>query len=90
MLANEIQNRCSVLCPPVQLIFNSLKFVNYLTRTGGQTYITNTALIGRDLPKRQVKKVKIYFSLVYIRAVVALLFFVHGKHLRSCRDGQLT
>ena len=22
--------------------------------------------------------------------VVALLFFVHGKHLRSCRDGQLT
>ena len=23
-------------------------------------------------------------------AVVALLFYVHGKHLRSCRDGQLT
>ena len=22
--------------------------------------------------------------------VVALLFDVHGKHLRSCRDGQLT
>ena len=22
--------------------------------------------------------------------VVALLFNVHGKHLRSCRDGQLT
>ena len=22
--------------------------------------------------------------------VVVLLFFVHGKHLRSCRDGQLT
>ena len=22
--------------------------------------------------------------------VVALLFYVHGKHLRSCRDGQLT
>ena len=21
--------------------------------------------------------------------VVALLFYVHGKHLRSCRDGQL-
>ena len=21
---------------------------------------------------------------------VALLFYVHGKHLRSCRDGQLT
>ena len=22
--------------------------------------------------------------------VVALLFYVHGKHLRSCQDGQLT
>ena len=22
--------------------------------------------------------------------VVKLLFYVHGKHLRSCRDGQLT
>ena len=22
--------------------------------------------------------------------IVALLFYVHGKHLRSCRDGQLT
>ena len=22
--------------------------------------------------------------------VVGLLFYVHGKHLRSCRDGQLT
>ena len=22
--------------------------------------------------------------------VVALLFYVHGKHRRSCRDGQLT
>ena len=25
-----------------------------------------------------------------IVVVVALLFYVHGKHLRSCRDGQLT
>ena len=23
-------------------------------------------------------------------AVVVLLFYVHGKHLRSCRDGQST
>ena len=26
----------------------------------------------------------------FVVVVVALLFFVHGKHLRSCRDGQLT
>ena len=25
-----------------------------------------------------------------IVVVVALLFYIHGKHLRSCRDGQLT
>ena len=25
-----------------------------------------------------------------IVVVVALLFYVHGKHLRSCRDGQVT
>ena len=25
-----------------------------------------------------------------IFVVVVLLFYVHGKHLRSCRDGQLT
>ena len=25
-----------------------------------------------------------------IVVVVVLLFYVHGKHLRSCRDGQLT
>ena len=39
------------------------------------------------------------FSLVYLSpllsrsdivVVVASLFYVHGKHLRSCRDGQLT
>ena len=27
---------------------------------------------------------------VYCILVVVLLFYVHGKHLRSCRDGQLT
>ena len=27
---------------------------------------------------------------VVVVVVVALLFYVHGKHLRSCRDGQLT
>ena len=25
-----------------------------------------------------------------IVVVVVLLFYVHGKHLRSCRDGHLT
>ena len=33
--------------------------------------------------------IPIYFTMVVV-VVVALLFYVHGKHLRSCRDGQLT
>ena len=27
---------------------------------------------------------------ILVVVVVALLFYIHGKHLRSCRDGQLT
>ena len=36
---------------------------------------------------------KVIFSVTLrciVVVVVALLFYVHGKHLRSCRDGQLT
>ena len=29
-------------------------------------------------------------NLFVVVVVVVLLFYVHGKHLRSCRDGQLT
>ena len=29
-------------------------------------------------------------TFIVVVVVVALLFYVHGKHLRSCRDGQLT
>ena len=29
-------------------------------------------------------------SAVVVVVVVTLLFYVHGKHLKSCRDGQLT
>ena len=31
-----------------------------------------------------------YINWCFVVVVVALLFYVHGKHLRSCRDGQLT
>ena len=30
------------------------------------------------------------FCCFVVVVVVALLFYVHSKHLRSCRDGQLT
>ena len=41
--------------------------------------------------KRCVNIVRLLSSLSgQLVVVVALLFYVHGKHLRSCRDGQLT
>ena len=33
--------------------------------------------------------VKLFLANIIV-VVVALVFYVHGKHLRSCRDGQLT
>ena len=36
------------------------------------------------------QKNKIQAAQELVVVVVALLFYVHGKHLRSCRDGQLT
>ena len=46
---------------------------------------------GLSLPRKSVVRLTdcpdmtldVYF-------VVALVFYVHGKHLRSCQDGQLT
>ena len=29
-------------------------------------------------------------TFAFRKTLVALLFYIHGKHLRSCRDGQLT
>ena len=37
----------------------------------------------------KVLRTAVGFSLLAM-VVVDLLFYVHGKHLRSCRDGQLT
>ena len=32
----------------------------------------------------------LFIIVVVVVVVVVLLFYVHGKHPRSCRDGQLT
>ena len=51
-------------------------------------------IIGKnDFPYHFKKIVVRYKKIGYninVVVVVALLFYVHGKHLRSCRDGQLT
>ena len=38
-------------------------------------------------PSRHTRTI---YIVVVVVVVVVLLFYVHGKHLRSCRDGQLT
>ena len=42
----------------------------------------------KSLP--HIKSMAIYNLIVVVVVVVVLLFNVHGKHLRSCWDGQLT
>ena len=49
------------------------------------------------LETKDVVNVCYIFKCIYLKyakkilvVVVVLLFYIHGKHLRSCRDGQLT
>ena len=42
---------------------------------------------GLSLPRKSVVRLT---DRPDMTVVVALLFHVHGKHLRSCRDGKLT
>ena len=40
--------------------------------------------------KKKKKRHLLQFLFGALRVVVVLLFYVHGKQLRSCRDSQLT
>ena len=51
--------------------------------------MTNSLCRNRILADSFILCVK-YATVVVVGVVVALLFYVHGKHLRSYRDGQLT
>ena len=45
----------------------------------------------KDHGSLPISTVFFYFSkMVVLDVVDVLLFYVHGKYLRSCRDGQLT
>ena len=48
--------------------------------------------LGRDLFQMVIICLAVWAQLfkVLLAFVVVLLFYVHGKHLRSCRDSQLT
>ena len=40
--------------------------------------------------RRCSKQPTVFEPLKFYCIIVVLLFYIHGKHLRSCRDGQLT
>ena len=43
--------------------------------------------------KEDVRVINVDLLLIVLKGIlyyIDLLFYVHGKHLRSCRDGQLT
>ena len=44
---------------------------------------------GNEVIYGNINQSHFLFQIIYLN-IVALLFYVHGKHLRSCRDGQLT
>ena len=61
----------------------SVHFNVIVKRDRDVIYVFNPITTSAD---DSLKKYFHCFSVV----VVALLFYVHGKHLRSCRDGQST
>ena len=65
-----------------------------LNKRNGNVY-TNTVLILINTPalikiSSSIPELKCYIDRLTLVVIVVLLFYVHDKHLRSCRDGQLT
>ena len=71
-----------------------IHFKNRLLGTAAGV-LSVTFRLGRGKGGGRVQRRRmIFFLIVYdakrVMLYVVLLFYVHGKHLRSCRDGQLT
>ena len=66
-------------------IFNSFKKI-----TVRENYKVFSQYLGHIGLSKQRKPRSDSSLKVVVVVVVVLLFYVHGKHLRSCRDGQLT
>ena len=61
----------------------------YHKRSGGSV-VDNMLVIKFDPDFSGLSVLKTEVVVVVVVVVVVLLFNVHGKYLRSCRDGQLT
>ena len=53
-------------------------------------YISSHAYVIICIKYTCIAMARNHMETVTFLIAVALLFYVHGKHLRSCRDGQLT
>ena len=68
----------------------NIKF--YILRKTMKIYsrLSSAAVMTDALGVKEMAAIFKYLGKLVAVVVVALLFYVHGKHLRSCRDGQLT
>ena len=62
--------------------------VNKIKMSSAAVLLGSLRLKARNLTAYRITKDVLQY--MYYFVAVALLFYVHGKHLRSCRDGQLT
>ena len=60
------------------------------TFTHGRSHCIPFLLLTGLSSDHELDQNQIMILLSVVVVVVVLLFYVHGKHLRSCRDGQLT
>ena len=67
--------------------FTSIPVIIANIKTSHNVFFSPIEFFYVEIATKRKQKDSIFKS--YVVVVVALLFYVHGKHLRSCRDGQL-
>ena len=80
-----------ILASGKDLLKSTLTYMREQLQYGYIMYIHNI-LTQNYLVLKTLLYALIELKVIYQKkvVVVVLLFYVHGKHLRSCRDGQLT
>ena len=82
-----LRNLCVQKPKPVRSLRNLCVTIDQYDRGDKNTH---TQTKKETIPIPHMLEAQPAFALLLAVVVVALLFYVHGKHLRSCRDGQLT
>ena len=73
------------------LVFTSKKVnILYILSSKDDLFINITVSRAFHTVKFELDNERHFHARITINMIVVLLFYVHDKHLRSCRDGQLT